>query len=98
MVDKVTGQATFGIDVAHDDMLYATIKMNPNLGGSMLSYDDSEAKKMRGVKHIFAIEDKGVAVVATNTWYAFKAAEKIVFEWQKASYPDDTDGLFLLRL
>lgn len=94
MVDKVTGQATFGIDVAHDDMLYATIKMNPNLGGSMLSYDDSEAKKMRGVKHIFAIEDKGVAVVATNTWYAFKAAEKIVFEWQKASYPDDTDGLF----
>ena len=94
MPDKVAGTATFGIDVMQENMLYATIKMNPHLGAAMNSFDASDALNMPGVKHIFAIGDKGVAVVATNTWYAFKAAEKITFDWQRSPYPETTEGLF----
>lgn len=52
MPAKCTGTATFGIDVIRPDMLYATVVMNPRLGGAMKSYDDSAAKTMRGVKQI----------------------------------------------
>jgi isoquinoline 1-oxidoreductase beta subunit len=39
MHDKCTGDATYSIDVQLPDMLYATVRMNPHLGGAMRSYD-----------------------------------------------------------
>ena len=94
MVEKCTGTATFGIDVQQSDMLYATIKVNPHLGAKLNSFNAQQAKTMKGVKHVFAIGDIGVAVVATNTWYAFKAADAITFDWAKTAYAQTTEGLF----
>lgn len=93
MVGKSTGTATFAIDVRLPDMLHATVKMNPGLGGSLTSFDDTAARAMPGVKKIVPL-DGGVAVVATNTWYAFQAAEAIRFDWGAAPYPADTEGHF----
>jgi isoquinoline 1-oxidoreductase beta subunit len=93
MVAKSTGTAEFGIDISLPDMLYATVRKNPRLGGPMNGFDASKAEGMPGVKRIIPFDD-GVAVVATNTWYAFKAAAAIEFDWGASPYPDSTDGMF----
>ncbi len=89
MVGKCTGTLEYGIDVDLPGLLYATVRRNPRLGGKMLRFDASQASAMRGVEHIIPMET-GVIVVATNTWYAFQAADRIEFEWGPASYPETT--------
>ncbi|MFT5674250.1 MAG: isoquinoline 1-oxidoreductase beta subunit [Paraglaciecola sp.] len=96
MAAKCLGTAEFGIDVRLKNMRYATVKMNPYIYQKMLSYDASEALKMPGVETIVPVLDNGVAVIATNTWYAFKAAEKIKFDWGKVEYPANQQSLFAL--
>ena len=93
MVGKVTGTAEFGIDVKQDDMLFATVRVNPKLGGKMLSFDGSKAAAMRGVVKIVDLWD-GIGVIADNTWTAFQAAEALEIEWGDASYPSDNDGIY----
>ncbi|WP_076419002.1 molybdopterin cofactor-binding domain-containing protein [Colwellia sp. UCD-KL20] len=94
MLAKCTGTAEFSIDVNADNLLYATIKMNPNLGAKLITYDDSNAVSMTGVKHVINLNNKGVAVIASNTWYAFQAAKNIKFTWEQASYPASSNEMF----
>lgn len=86
MVQKCTGTLDYGIDFETEDMVYATIKVNPRQGGVMNSYDASAAKAMKGVKDVLEITG-GVAVVADNTWRAIQAANAIAFDWGDAPYP-----------
>ena len=44
VVAKSTGTAQFSIDTQLPNMLYATVKMNPKLGGKMHAYDATDAK------------------------------------------------------
>ncbi|MCK0150695.1 molybdopterin-dependent oxidoreductase [Marivita sp. S6314] len=85
---KTTGSTRYGIDVDRDGMLHATVRLNPRKGGVLNGYDASAAKTMRGVRDIFEITN-GVAIVADNTWRAFKAAEAIGIDWGPAPYPAD---------
>jgi len=94
MVAKCTGTAEFSIDVNTQDLLFATVKMNPHLGATLASYDDTKAKSMRGVKNIVNLHSQGIAVIASNTWYAFNAAEQIDFTWDKASYPESSQAMY----
>jgi isoquinoline 1-oxidoreductase beta subunit len=91
MHGKCTGTAVYGIDVALPGLLYATVRRNPRLGGKMLGFDASKASTMRGVEQIIPLET-GVIVVATNTWYAFQAADQIQFDWGPAPYPETDAG------
>jgi isoquinoline 1-oxidoreductase subunit beta len=91
--DKVTGKAVFGIDVNLPGMVYATVRMNPHLGGAMQSFDAGKALKMPGVELIAPIGN-GVVVIADNTWRAFKAASEVQIEWAPAAYPKSTEELF----
>ena len=93
MVPKCTGTAEFAIDVRLPDMLHATVRMNPKLGGGLRGFDSTRAEAMPGVKRVIPL-DGGVAVVATNTWIAFKAADAVDCDWEGAPYPNDTDGHF----
>ena len=86
MVSKVTGTAPFGIDTELDGMLYATVRVNPYLGAGVKSYDASETLGMRGVKKVVEVTN-GLAVVATNTWYAMEGAKALEVEWEPAPYP-----------
>jgi isoquinoline 1-oxidoreductase subunit beta len=84
MPAKVMGKPIFGIDVQLRDMLHATVRMNPQPGGAMKSFDASDALKMRGVSKVIAIDSlygKGFAVIADNTWRAFKAADAVKVVW-----------------
>ncbi|MEO1251058.1 MAG: molybdopterin cofactor-binding domain-containing protein [Pseudomonadota bacterium] len=85
---KSTGAVTYGVDVEVDGMLHASIKLNPRQGGALLSYDASAAEAMRGIKTVMPVTG-GVAVVADNTWRAFKAADAIDCEWGPAPYPNE---------
>jgi isoquinoline 1-oxidoreductase subunit beta len=83
---KAMGELKFGIDLKMDGMMYASVKLNPNKGQPLKSYDASKAQAMPGVKKILEIKN-GVAAVATNSWYAMKAVEAIECEWAPSKYP-----------
>ena len=93
MVAKSTGTQSYGIDLAFKDMVYATVRTNPGLGGPMKSYDAAAAEKMRGVKKIVPITS-GIGVIADNTWRAFKAADAVKIEWGPAPYPATTEEMW----
>ena len=85
MLAKSTGRQQYGIDLRFEGMLHATVRTNPGLGGEMTRYDATRAEAMRGVKKIAPITH-GVAVIADNTWRAFRAANAVELEWGPAQY------------
>ncbi len=93
MVGKATGTAEFGVDVRLPGMKFATVRMNPKLGGDMRSYNDAAALAMPGVEKVINLGN-GIAVVASNTWLAMQAADAVEIEWGDAPYPAETEGLF----
>ena len=93
MVPKCVGTAEFSIDVRLPDMLFAAVRRNPRLGGGVLGFDASAAEAMPGVVKVVPING-GIAVVATNTWIAFQAANAVTIDWDAAPYPSDTADHF----
>ncbi len=83
---KAMGELKFGIDMKMDGMLFASVKLNPGKGQPLKSYDANKAKTMPGVKKILEIKN-GVAVIATNSWYAIKAVDAIDCKWAPSAYP-----------
>jgi isoquinoline 1-oxidoreductase beta subunit len=83
---KAMGELKFGIDLKMDGMLFASVKLNPGKGQPLRSYNAEKAKSMPGVKKILEIKN-GVAVIATNSWYAMKAVEAIDCKWAPSAYP-----------
>jgi isoquinoline 1-oxidoreductase subunit beta len=79
---KVMGKAEYGIDVQLPGMLIASLAQCPVLGGKPVSFDDSKAKAMPGVKAVVKIDD-GVAVVADTFWQAKKARDALSIKWDE---------------
>ncbi|WP_323764948.1 xanthine dehydrogenase family protein molybdopterin-binding subunit [Marinovum sp.] len=90
MLAKSTGTQVYGIDLEIDGMVHAAVKLNPAQGGALLGYDATEAEKLRGVQAVLPVTG-GVAVVADNTWRAFRAAEAVVAEWGPSEMPASMD-------
>jgi isoquinoline 1-oxidoreductase beta subunit len=90
-----TGQAIYGIDTVLPDMLYASIERCPALGGTIVSFDDTDAKAVPGVSKIVKLPDPtspplfnllgGLAVLADNTWAALKGREALKIEWDRGA-------------
>ena len=94
-----TGKPLYGLDTNLDGMVYASVEHPPVLGGQVKSYDDAEARRVKGVLRTIQIPTfkppyafqalGGVAVVADNTWAALKGRQKLKVEWDNgpnASY------------
>ena len=79
---KVTGKATFGIDVRVPGMLYAVVARCPVFGGRLARFDATRAKAVPGVAHVVQIP-QGVAVVASNTWSAMEGRRALQIEWDE---------------
>ncbi len=90
---KATGTAIFGMDVRLPGMRFASLRMNPRLGGAMLGFDASAAEAMDGVEKVVDLGG-GVAVIANNTWTAIQAVNAIDVTWGDAPYPPDTTSIF----
>lgn len=91
VTDVCAGKPVFGMDVRVDGMLYAAIAHPPVLGGKVKSVDDSSTLKVIGVKKTISIDPftpphafqplGGVAVIADNTFAAFKGRNRLKIEW-----------------
>ena len=81
---KVAGSLVYGIDVKVPGMLYAAVARCPVFGGKMTRVDDADAKKVPGVRSIVPI-GRGVAVVAENTWAAFRGRDALKVTWDEGS-------------
>lgn len=92
MVAKCTGTATFGIDVRLPDMVFATVRMNPAKGATLVKFDATAAKAMRGVLKVIELPG-GIAVIANNTWRAFQAAQAVQCDWAEPGYPGSTTAM-----
>lgn len=90
---KVTGTATYGVDVRLPGMKFASPRMSPRLGGTMVRFDPAPALTIPGVERVIDL-GTGVAVVARNTFAAMQGAEAVVVEWGPAPYPPTTDAIF----
>ncbi|MEP7233334.1 MAG: molybdopterin cofactor-binding domain-containing protein [Ginsengibacter sp.] len=89
---KTNGAAEFGIDMKVPGMLYASIERCAVLGGTLKSFDATEALKVPGVKKVVKTErimglykSVGVAVIANSYWSALQGRKKLKIEW-------DTNG------
>jgi len=91
-----SGKPLFGMDVKVDGMVYAAIAHPPVLGGKVKSVDDSATLKVKGVKQTIPIDPftpphhfqplGGVAVIADNTWSAFKGRNQLKIEWDNGAH------------
>lgn len=93
MLAKVTGTATFGVDIRLPGMKFASPRMSPRLGGTMRRFDPAPAMAVPGVERVIDL-GTGVAVVATNSWAAMRGAEAVEIEWGPAPYPATTEAIF----
>ena len=69
-----TGQPLYGIDTRREGMLFAMVARPPAYGKTLGSVDDTEARKVNGVKNIIKLQNS-VAVLATSTWAAKKGRD-----------------------
>lgn len=90
---KATGTATFGVDVRLPGMKFASVRMNPHLGGALRGFNADAALAMPGVEQVLDIGD-GIAVVARNTWIAIKATEAVEVDWGPSANPGTTEQVF----
>jgi len=90
---KTNGAAIFGLDKKIPGMLYAMVERNPRMRGTVKSFDDTETKKVPGVKHVFKVKmlvfntyREGVAVVADSTWAAMQGKKALKVEWDDSGF------------
>ena len=79
--DKLTGKMQYGIDVKLPGMLCAAVKDCPVFGGKVKSFDAAKVTGMKGVKHVLAVGDSAVAVVADHWWEAKTALDALPIVW-----------------
>lgn len=86
--EKIDGTGKFGLDVRVPGMLYAVIARCPTFAGKLAKFDDTKAKAVPGVRHIFAVpsfppvhNQEGVAVVADSTWAAMQGRKALEIQW-----------------
>jgi len=87
--DFVNGSAVFGIDKRLPNMKVVAIARCPVTFGTVKSFDKTAAMKIKGVEDVIEIPriEKpfgplgGVAVIASNTWAAFKGKQALEIQW-----------------
>ncbi|SAL41915.1 aldehyde oxidase [Caballeronia udeis] len=85
--EKVDGAAMFGLDVRVPGMVYAAIVNSPVFGGTLASVDDTNAKKIPGVRQVIRL-DNGVAVIGDHTWAAKRGAAALDIKWNEGRGAD----------
>ncbi len=84
-----SGKPKYGMDIKLKGMKYAAVARCPVTFGTVKSFDKTKAVEVSGVIDVVEIPRiakpfgplGGVAVVATNTWAAFKGKEALEIEW-----------------
>ena len=85
----VKGEPIFGVDTQLPGMKYAAFERAPVFGATLVSADLAAVKAMPGVEDAFIVKGDnkadgvidGVAIIATNWWYANQARAKLDAKW-----------------
>ncbi|MET0230859.1 MAG: molybdopterin cofactor-binding domain-containing protein [Rhodanobacteraceae bacterium] len=100
--DIVTGRSQFGIDAHTAGVLVAVILRCPYLDGTLDTLDDSDARRVAGVRDVIHIPGPkpgepfaanladGIAVLADNTWAAIKAREALKVAWKQGPWAKES--------
>jgi len=88
---KSYGSAVFGLDVRVPGMLFASIERCPVFGGEAASYDAANAKAVPGVMNVIEVKS-GIAVVASNTWAAFRGREELSVKWNEGQWANQSSA------
>ncbi|MBI5710806.1 MAG: xanthine dehydrogenase family protein molybdopterin-binding subunit [Candidatus Eisenbacteria bacterium] len=81
---KLDGSAVFGLDVRLPGMLFASVARCPVPGGKAADFDPAPALAVPGVRRVDRC-GSGVAVLAENTWAAFKGREALKVSWDEGA-------------
>ena len=84
---KTDGTAVFGIDVRLPDMLFASVRHCPMLGGTVQTLDAKTALTLPGVRKLVPLDSlggstAGFAIVAKTTWHARRALDAVQVQWK----------------
>jgi isoquinoline 1-oxidoreductase beta subunit len=90
---KCDGSQKFGLDLDLPGMKIALVAHPPVFGGRVKSIDDTEARRLSGVKDVFElplVKGSGVAVVADRFWTAKQARDLLKIDWDTSAveHPD----------
>ena len=77
---KITGKATFGMDIQFPDLRTALVLRAPTFGSTLESFDAVEALKVPGVEKVVKVPS-GVAVVAKHFWAAKLGRDAVKAKW-----------------
>src|SRR4029079_5709949 len=88
-----TGQPLYGIDTRREGMLFAMVARPPAYGKTLGSVDDTETRKVNGVKDVIKLKNS-VAVLATSTWAAKKGRDALVIQWNTTEKLENTSDHF----
>jgi isoquinoline 1-oxidoreductase beta subunit len=83
--EKLSGKLTYAIDVVLPDMLNASIAQCPVFGGKLKSFDADKIKSMPGVRHVVALGDNAVVVVADKWYQANTALKALPIVWDEGT-------------
>jgi isoquinoline 1-oxidoreductase beta subunit len=78
--EKITGRATFGMDVQFDGLLTAVVARAPAFGAKVKSFDATQAKAVPGVRAVVQVPT-GVAVLADHFWAAKLGRDALKVDW-----------------
>lgn len=79
---KGNGTAMYAMDVHLPNQMVAMLARPPQTGGTVSSFDDSEARSVKGYIRAVTLPNKAaVAVYGENTWAAMQAREALNVEW-----------------
>ncbi|PCD02188.1 isoquinoline 1-oxidoreductase [Sphingomonas spermidinifaciens] len=81
---KSTGRQVYTQDIQRPDMLVAMVAHSPRFGGMLKRFDDRDARRIKGVVDVFAIET-GVAVLAQDTLAARRGRDALRIEWDDSA-------------
>lgn len=87
----VTGKPLFGIDYYRDDLVHAAAVRPTGFGQTLQTFDDTAARAIDGVIDIFQFADNKIAVLAKDTWTAFKGAKAIKATYKQTEKAEDSD-------
>ena len=82
--DQTTGKAEYTQDFDLPGMRIAVVAHAPRFGGTVASYDDTQARAVSGVENIVEIPT-GVAVIANSFWTAQQARNLLSIDWDESS-------------
>lgn len=78
--DKVSGKATFGLDLKRKDLHTALIARPPVFGGKVKSFNADKVRLVPGVTHVVETPN-WVAVVGRSFWAAKQGRDALQVEW-----------------